>query len=271
MAVQIIPLLGMAVTIASRVFLSRQRTRGKPLNKKRCRLCYKQIGSRRTQCKGTKIQKDPIIEFKGSPSTKLWKNLGEKNKNLNENLSWEKTEDHPWYYDDAKRSPVQPHHLIPSHAFNKKNKNNSLLYRIGNLCGYDINNWKNGVVLPSKKEAACYLQKQLHSGQHDFTDFNYTNSCIKLIHIKIYNYLMRIKKGELKCTKQEKETLYELFNRSSHDIFQKIKSFKWLITKNGNHYNPNRTHYVGCGCGGKQHNLKKGNKPMKNYDLEIGY
>ena len=292
-----IPPIVLAVIVGSAKILIKRRLKTRRSNEK-CRLCGKKIGTLRTQCKGTKLRSTGNAVF-GTAEEKnktQWDQLKQRN-------SWETIAFHPWYY---KEFSINAHHIIPFDAFKiKRPKKNSdatkqpkknrivtkqQIYsrRIGSLCAYDINHYKNAVVLPNCMSLACQLKKPLHRSGHDRKNFNYTNACIEDLNAKLTSEIQEIKTKNA-CHKTKNSTLLEIFNISSLSIFNKIAEFEWCLTSDGENYNPNTDPYKGC-----QNNttilegefppceivheithlfLENENGDLKkidNYDLEIG-
>ncbi len=70
---------------------------------------------------------------------------------------------HPWC---DERNPatgnIQAHHVIPHETVNTP-----FWKKIRKACRYDINEWENGVFLPSKTELACQLKVAVHRSNHN--------------------------------------------------------------------------------------------------------
>ena len=264
MALQFTPIV-VAVIVGSAKTLIKRRLKTRRSNEK-CLLCN------RKTCTGAKVGGPKKGIMKEGSSTRLWAYICKNN-------NWESNKKHPWNYGDK---TLQAHHLIPLNAFNTSNnkgdKESKLeLLRIGDLCAFNVDHWKNGVVLPNKKKLACYLQKPRHAGGHDRLKFGYTNACVNLTTNKISQYCYR-KRNRNICHLITNSNLLDIFNKSSRQIFNRIKSFTWPITSDSENYNPLSTPYKGCSNSDKvcnnpsAHTLKHVETGLQvvTYVLEIG-
>lgn len=78
---------------------------------------------------------------------------------------------HPFYLKDKTitskddRNGIEAHHLVSSASF----KQDIAYQRLARFLGYNINHWKNGVLLPKVMMVACHYGVPLHKGGHGAT------------------------------------------------------------------------------------------------------
>jgi hypothetical protein len=129
-------------------------------------------------------------------------------------------------------SQIQAHHLVCGEAMDDKASEGEFTWeQLCNSFGYDINCKENGVNLPSCLEVACINMVPLHRGNHNATEgsngLNYVESVKKLIE--------PLKENASNYCSNPKSFIDKL-NSISNSIFEKIKIFKWTLTKDGKDY-----------------------------------
>lgn len=78
---------------------------------------------------------------------------------------------HPFYLEDDSnkdknnRNGIEAHHLVSSASFKQDDK----YKRLALYLGYNINHWKNGLLLPNTMHVACHFGVPLHKGGHGST------------------------------------------------------------------------------------------------------
>lgn len=169
------------------------------------------------------------------------------------------------------RYGIEAHHLICSANF-KDRRIQKYVY----LLGYNINHFKNGVLLPKIMKVACSFNVPLHKGSHnatfvlnnddknelivsvtdkeqELTDVNYVNSTRKML----VNVIRRVKFENL-CNinklREEAKKFINNMDQASQKIFKLLRSFQWTLTSDGFDYQKGR-----CGC------LDSNSLPKKRY------
>jgi hypothetical protein len=150
---------------------------------------------------------------------------------------------HPHWYepdDEEKRNSVKPnktdpkknHSLQAHHLISKAPMNNPTWKERCKHNKYDINNRKNGVMLPAWITLACQLGIPLHKGGHDFNESKYTDKV---------NTALEEAMDELKENKEDKCArlkFIEEMNKIGKDFYADIMDFELPLTKYAEHYHP---------------------------------
>lgn len=210
-------------------------------DKKTCSVCGKAYNA---QCPNANPKIKYPSETNGSGSA-LTKNIV-----ANPNNEYEKIEDHPWYFQrqqgQKKRRSLEAHHLIVSETMSNRD-----LKQICEDFGYNINTYKNGVMLPYYMDLACHLGIPLHRGGHDAgigeVNLNYPRSVKR----KVESLKKRILKGNICKNGNAREKFISSIDKISDDIFLKLKDFQWTLTEDGLDYDI-RESKIGCG---NQHSI----------------
>lgn len=132
---------------------------------------------------------------------------------------------------------AQAHHLICCEAMGDDED----WSKICSTFGYNIDYYKNGVILPSSLQIACDLKIPLHKGPHSDT----------ITEIKKRNYVQGVK-NKIKAIKaaalgneycNTENDIVEELNAKSKEIWVHVKAFTWTITFDGQDYKS-----LGIGC-----------------------
>mgnify|MGYP001019025650 CR=1 FL=1 len=142
-----------------------------------------------------------------------------------------------------KAGDLQAHHLICSEALN-----NEKWARICMLSGYNINCFKNGVFLPGNLKIACSAEVPLHISNHSDglgedalgASVNYPQA----VRDKIDSVLKEYNNSDCTGKNDDMEQFVADMNTKSAEIFGYVRSFTWIITKDGFDYQPNNP--IGC-------------------------
>ncbi|WP_128330631.1 AHH domain-containing protein [Apibacter sp. HY039] len=97
-------------------------------------------------------------------------NGGELGENIVKKYYKSTFKEHPFYMsggkgNDKDRNGIEAHHLVTSFSL----KQDYEYQRLAFFLGYNINYWKNGVLLPSIMSVACHYGVPLHKGGHRAT------------------------------------------------------------------------------------------------------
>lgn len=124
---------------------------------------------------------------------------------------------------------MQVHHLLSTQGVKKTGDGPKL-----KSYGYDINLPGNLVALPCTLEGACYLQVQLHRGNHpavidtNDNDGEHPKSYHKFVTKRVKDAYMTISK---RCEKQDNPGIQRYMDYHSLLILRKIRSFELPLTK----------------------------------------
>jgi hypothetical protein len=139
----------------------------------------------------------------------------------------------------------QAHHLICSEAMNDED-----WPFVCAIFGYDINDAKNGVILPASMKIACSLAIPLHRGNHSATVTDLDKKYVFAVSGEISNILDKAFNGDY-CNDSQKLT--DELNGKSQEIWLKLRSFAWTLTYDGQDYHP----AISKGCLGASRLSKK--------------
>ena len=206
----------------------------KEKDKKKCKTCKKDYNAKCPLCNSKRAKKGDVI----GDSTALEENIFEYRKI--------KLEQHPWYYEGKlkngkSRRSIEAHHLITSEIL-KNNKDTA------NTCdkfGYNINHFKNGVMLPYYMDLACLLAVPLHRGGHSAGTAG-RKKYPQSIKEKVEAITELAELGDF-CKskiKSPSNIFIKKMDNLSSTIFKKIKNFDWTITSDGINYKKGNS---GCG------------------------
>jgi hypothetical protein len=230
-------------------------------DKKKCKVCLKAYNAKCPNA-NPKVKYPSETEGTGKALTKGIL--------ANQDNDYSKIEDHPWYFQrkqgSKNRRSIEAHHLIVSETMN-----NPDLKEMCESFGYNINNYKNGVMLPYYMDLACHLGVPLHRGGHDAGQGDPNLSYPRSVKRKVETLNEGIEDGEL-CKKGKPNQEFKLkMGKISDDVFKKIKNFEWTITGDGFDYDI-RESKVGCGnkksIRGKGDSLCEIRSPKDNTDKE---
>ncbi|NMO16266.1 AHH domain-containing protein [Pyxidicoccus fallax] len=187
---------------------------------------------------GPKPPKKPPCEYCGKPGHPFAPEWGSHIGNsmwLSEAiLNGREPETHDWY---TGRWSIAAHHLICSEAMADDE-------RWARLCrefGYDINRAENGVMLPSRMDAACELHVPVHRGNHAHgwaldLDMAYPDA----VKAKLARVAESVAEGAC-CANPL--SLTRKLDKLSHDIMGKVARGQWTLSSDGLDYQEG-----GVGC-----------------------
>lgn len=155
---------------------------------------------------------------------------------------------HPLSEPGGKKHTAQAHHLITSECMEKDEE----WEEICNNYGYNINHWRNGIVLPRAMRIACELKIPLHYGNHEDTYLVDTwMNYVDVVKSQLKPIKAKARKKDY-CDKPEENIIKDL-NRLSKDIWKEVKKFNLKLTFDGKDY---KSKQVGC----KGHSVLKQKK-----------
>ena len=223
--------------------------------KKKCQLCRKGYNA-----------KCPMANPKISYPSELVGSGSELTKNIvaSPTNDYSKIEDHPWHFTRVRQqsngpadiSSLQAHHLIISASM----KNDDCKEMCDDY-GYNINHYKNGVMLPYYQDLACHLKVPVHKSNHSKGEsdlkgeegpFNYPMA----VNAMLADLVLLMEQGKLCKSSNPHKFFSKRINKVSKDILDKVKSYQWTITADGRDYH--KDSLVGCGNSNKI-NKKEGN------------
>ncbi len=170
---------------------------------------------------------------------------------------YKKIEDHPWFFKrqqgSVQRRSLEAHHLIVTESM----KNPDFKETCKDF-GYDINNHKNGVMLPYYMDLACHLGVPLHRGSHKKGETDIVKGVDEDGEDVYLNYPRAVKDKVASLSRQvdmgglcgtgfesPRNTFLTKINNISLNIFKKIKQYDWSISADGFDYNKKSA--IGCG------------------------
>ena len=193
-------------------------------------------------------------------------------KNILKQSYQSKYENHDWFsIDNNITGNLQAHHLIPAETISTKR-----WVTLRDSFQYDLNEWQNGIFLPSETKIGCHLKVPIHRGNHN-RGLNYEMALVYVesgipipdevdlaIHKNGLTYLEEIrsrldqidedvKDGEF-CDESEKINFIDEMRELAKNAVTQIDSFTWCLTRWGKDYNSNSL--VGC-ANGKTEGKKK--------------
>jgi hypothetical protein len=208
----------------------------KKKDKKKCSVCLKAYNAKCPNA-NPKVKYPSETEGSGSALTKQIL--------ANRDNDYSKIEDHPWYFQrkqgSKNRRSIEAHHIIVSETMSNPD--------FKEMCedfGYNINSYKNGVMLPYYMDLACHLGVALHRGGHDAGQGDPNLSYPRSVKKKVKSLYEAIDDGELCQVNGVSKEFKKEMNKISDDIFKKIRSFEWTITSDGFDYD-NKKSKIGCG------------------------
>jgi hypothetical protein len=208
----------------------------KEKDKKKCSVCLKAYNAKCPNA-NPKVKYPSETEGSGSALTKQIL--------ANRDNDYSKIEDHPWYFQrkqgSKNRRSIEAHHIIVSETMSNPD--------FKEMCedfGYNINSYKNGVMLPYYMYLACHLGVALHRGGHDAGQGDPNLSYPRSVKKKVKSLYEAIDDGELCQVNGVSKEIKKEMNKISDDIFKKIRSFEWTITSDGFDYD-NQKSKIGCG------------------------
>jgi hypothetical protein len=128
--------------------------------------------------------------------------------------------------------------------------------------GYDINNATNGLLLPTRMDAACQLTVARHAGNHDDTIGDGDLSYIDTIKAELRQIAQEAQAG-IYC--RQRNPLTWRLHILSRKAAVRIRTFTWTVTSDGLDYQPG-----GIGCAGATSLDKKSTQPCpchRDHDL----
>lgn len=249
----------------------------------KCKICNKELSKLKHEpCSPS--EKGDIIGSSTELAKKILINLRDNGGNYN--VSWKSKyiHLHPLYagnvyfykqeedgsvvpnMDVQRDGSIQAHHLICCESM----KDSVSWENYTDYCGFDINEWYNGIFLPSRMEVACHLALPLHKLNHNegatnrrrnLTDADRVNPSFNIEDLPYLFYPEAVME-ELKQIEQDLKRQVYCKNKSpkpvdpkklltrlhklSTKILEKVEQFKWKLTYDGGDYKTG-----GPGCKGQ--------------------
>ncbi|SGZ09126.1 Putative uncharacterized protein [Moritella viscosa] len=167
---------------------------------------------------------------------------------------------HPWFYQSGS---LQAHHIIPIQCMQK-----SINWeKIAKTIGYDINHWRNVVILPATPELACQLGVQIHSGPHSAGRYGIRNY-VQGVKQRLDDILDDIMDGDL-CEDSLSDIVI-LIDDESEAILRKIETFSCTISANGHYYEAGKSGCRNASVKESEHNINRDKPCAYRHNSENG-
>ncbi len=220
----------------------------KDKDKKKCKACGKDYNAK---CPSANSKVKYPSDVKGTGG-KLTERIV-----LNPKNDYKKIEDHPWFFKrqqgSVQRRSLEAHHLIVTESMK-----NPDFKEICKDFGYDINNHKNGVMLPYYMDLACHLGVPLHRGSHKKGETDIVKGMDEDGGEVYLNYPRAVKDKVASLSRQAdmgglcgigavspRDTFISEINDISLLIFKEIRKYDWSISADGFDYK--KSSPIGCG------------------------
>ncbi len=184
---------------------------------------------------------------------------------------------------NTRRCGIEAHHLICSAHF-KDRRIQKYIY----LLGYNVNHYKNGVLLPTLMKVACSFKVPLHKGGHDVAfvlntegkedivvsvvdkaqelkDANYAESTKKML-FKVIRDIKRKNLCNIETLRKEAKRFINDMDKASQKVYRLIRTFQWTLTSDGFDYQKGR---FGCLDSNKLPEKRKKLNSKFNFNLDM--
>lgn len=138
----------------------------------------------------------------------------------------------------GRANTAQAHHLIVTEVIGEE--------EWPDYCatfGYDINHYKNGVMLPSNMKIACDVGVPLHRSNHSKAPTNQASiNYVSAVRDEVLDIKEKAENAEY-CTDTTEDFIAQM-NAKSKTIFEHVKNFRWALTEIGMGFQSNSP--LGC-------------------------